>query len=210
MARKTSPKAKDPARVVADLLPLLRDIEGMKLDSANARKHSQRSIDAIAASLVRFKQRKPIVIDSAGVVRAGNGLVQAAKSLGWAQVAAVVIDESATDSTAYAIADNRIAELSEWDNEILSAQVLALDEDEFDLRALGFDDSELERLLQQASSDGNEAGETSRANESTDDQVKIPANITYRVIVEVSNAEEQAELCGRLEEEGFKCQMLMS
>jgi ParB-like chromosome segregation protein Spo0J len=60
-------------------------IADLSLDPNNARKHSQRNLDAIAASLKQFGQRKPIVVHR-GVVLAGNGTVEAAKTLGWTEI----------------------------------------------------------------------------------------------------------------------------
>lgn len=63
-----------------------RKVADLALDPANARKHSDKNLAAIKASLTRFGQQKPIVIDSSGVVRAGNGTLAAAKALGWAEI----------------------------------------------------------------------------------------------------------------------------
>ena len=49
------------------------NIADLSADPANARKHSERNIESIMASLRRFGQQKPIVVDKSGVVRAGNG-----------------------------------------------------------------------------------------------------------------------------------------
>lgn len=117
-------------------------------DPANARKHSERNILAIRASLQRFGQQKPIVVDSSNVVRAGNGTLEAARTLGWDTIDAVVSDLKGSEATAYAIADNRTAELAEWDDEVLAATLEGLQlEDEEILAAAGFDDKELAELL---------------------------------------------------------------
>lgn len=117
-------------------------------DPANARKHSQRNIEAIVASLRRFGQQKPIVVDSTGVVRAGNGTLEAARVLGWETIEGVVTTLQGVEATAYAIADNRTAELAEWDDEVLAAQLngIATDDDEL-LAACGYDELELEKIL---------------------------------------------------------------
>lgn len=93
-------------------------IGGIHADPANVRQHPVESIAAIKASLSRFGQQKPIVIDAKGIVRAGNGTLQAAKELGWETIDCVRSDLSGSELTAYSIADNSIAELSSW-----SAQV---------------------------------------------------------------------------------------
>ena len=115
-------------------------IESLKLDPNNARKHSRRNLDAIAASLEKFGQRKPIVVHN-GVVIAGNGTLEAAKSLGWKEIAVSVCpaDWDADTAKAYALADNRSSELAEWDDKILSTQLLDLDDMGWNIEALGFE-----------------------------------------------------------------------
>lgn len=125
-----------------------RSVQKLSSDPANARKHSDRNIESIVASLRRFGQQKPIVVDKSGVVRAGNGTLEAAKRLGWQTIAVVESDLVGADMSAYAIADNRTAELAEWDDEILKATIEGLDDA---LReAAGFDLSELDELLKEA------------------------------------------------------------
>ena len=115
-------------------------IESLKLDPNNARKHSKRNLDAIAASLNKFGQRKPIVVHN-GVVIAGNGTLEAAKSLGWEEIAVSVCpaDWDADTAKAYALADNRSSELAEWDDKILSTQLLDLDDMGWNIEAIGFE-----------------------------------------------------------------------
>ena len=93
-------------------------------DPANVRKHDERNIESIKASLQRFGQQKPIVVDGKGIVVAGNGTLMAAKSLGWKEIQIVRTELDGVDATAYAIADNRSAELAVWDDDAL-AQTLA-------------------------------------------------------------------------------------
>lgn len=125
-------------------------------DPANARLHPDRNLDAVKASLARFGQRKPIVVRRDGmVVMAGNGTLRAARALGWAHVAAVVIDEDPVTATGYAIADNRTAELAEWDGGALAKLIgeLRAQDDEGLVAALGFSDREQEFLLRALAED---------------------------------------------------------
>lgn len=116
-------------------------IEKLTFDPSNARKHSDANIAAIAESLKQFGQRKPIVVTDDGVIVAGNGTVEAARLLGLTDVDVVRVPKSwtADQVKAFALADNRSAELAEWNPEVLSAQLLELDEAGFDIEALGFD-----------------------------------------------------------------------
>jgi DNA modification methylase len=131
----------------------LEKIEIAKLisDPANVRKHGERNIQTIVASLHRFGQQKPIVIDKHNVVRAGNGTLEAARSMGWTHLNCVRTSLEGGDAVAYSIADNRTAELAEWDDDLLAAQLNGLlTEDEAMFEAAGFDEDELAELLKES------------------------------------------------------------
>lgn len=131
-----------------------RKVAELAADPANARKHNDKNLAAIKASLQRFGQQKPIVVDSSGIVRAGNGTLAAAQALGWTEIDCVVSDLSGAEATAYAIADNRTAELAEWDDAVLTATLQALEaEDASLLLDAGFDEKELAKLVAQNSPD---------------------------------------------------------
>lgn len=87
----------------------------LRLDPRNARVHDARSLDAIARSLERFGQQKPIVADAAGKVLAGNGTLEAARRLGWTHVDVVRTALDGREATAYGLADNRTSDLSAFD-----------------------------------------------------------------------------------------------
>jgi DNA modification methylase len=118
-----------------------RLISDLTLDPQNARLHSQKNLDAIKASLTKFGQRKPIVVTNNGVVLAGNGTLEAAKALGWdhIDVATAPADWDEATARAYALADNRTAELAEWDENVLAKQLLELLDEDYDIEALGFE-----------------------------------------------------------------------
>jgi len=120
---------------IADLTP----------DPENARQHDEKNLKAIQGSLKEFGQRKPIVITEAGTIVAGNGTVEAAKRLGWLEIQAVRVpgDWTAEQTKAFALADNRTAELAAWSPEVLSSQLLELEEAGFEIEEFGFDKVEL-------------------------------------------------------------------
>lgn len=123
-------------------------IAALSQDPANARKHDDKNLEAIKASLRRFGQQKPIVVDSSNVVRAGNGTLAAAIALGWDSINVVQTDLQGSEATAYAIADNRTAELAEWDESVLAASLSSLaDVDETWLSDLQFSEKELAELV---------------------------------------------------------------
>jgi len=110
-------------------------------DPNNARTHNQRNLDAIAGSLSEFGQRKPIVITQHNIIAAGNGTVEAAKSLGWTDIEVVRVpaDWDADRIKAFALADNRSAELAQWDEQVMASQLLELQQVGFDIEAIGFE-----------------------------------------------------------------------
>lgn len=116
-------------------------IETLTFDPSNARKHDDKNIEAIAGSLKLFGQRKPIVVTPDNVVVAGNGTLQAAKNLGWTEIAIARTPRGWTweQIKAFALADNRTAELAEWDSAVLADQLLELDAVGWDLAEFGFE-----------------------------------------------------------------------
>jgi len=134
----------------------IQRIEISKLtgDPSNARKHGDRNIQTIVESLNRFGQQKPIVVDSSNCVRAGNGTLEAARSLGWTHLDCVVTDLKGSDAIAYAIADNRTAELAEWDDSVLVATLEGLQLEGL-LDSAGFSDDELAELMKEIDLDGD-------------------------------------------------------
>jgi hypothetical protein len=117
-------------------------INELNHDPQNARKHDSKNISAIAASLKRFGQRKPIVVAGENIVIAGNGQLEAARSLGWNEVAIARVPSDWTweEIKAYALADNRTAEMAEWDTKSLVDQLVELDAVGWELSEFGFEE----------------------------------------------------------------------
>lgn len=171
------------------------DVNSLHLDPANVRLHNNKNLDAIRASLTRFGQQKPIVVDANNVVRAGNGTFTAAKQLGWKQIQIVRSNLAGSEATAYAIADNRSAELAEWDPDLLASQLGSLHEDGVNLLDVGFDDEDLKKLL------GDEL------EGKTEGQTLPPEN--WMVVVTCQNEAQQTELLQRFNDEGLQCKALV-
>ena len=143
-----------------------KSIAELSNDPANARKHDDRNIESIVASLRRFGQQKPIVIDMNNIVRAGNGTLEAARRLGWDSIDCVKTDLKGSDAIAYAIADNRTSELAEWNSDVLAAQLNGLLADDEELaNAAGFTAEEIEAmgLIDEESSESESDGKLSQS-----------------------------------------------
>jgi hypothetical protein len=128
-------------------------IDALTHDPKNARKHNERNLDAIRASLKRFGFRQPLVVQEQGmIVRAGNGRLQVARELGWATVPCLVVDESEAEATAFALADNRTSDLAEWDSDNLASILEGIHGDGGSVAELGWADHEFTPLIDEPGS----------------------------------------------------------
>lgn len=136
--------------IIESLKPLEVDINSIKLDPQNARKHPEKNLNAIKKSLETYGQRKPIVVNkNTGFIEAGNGLFMAAKELGWDKIAAVFVDDAKEVAMAYGLMDNQSALISEWDLPTLKDLLTELDDGEVDMDVTGFTSKEIEDLMNQ-------------------------------------------------------------
>jgi len=125
----------------------LRSIDDIQPYEGNPRINDD-AVDAVAASLREFGFRQPIVVDTDGVIIVGHTRWKAAKKLGLAKVPVhVAKDLSPEQIKAYRIADNQTATLAEWDYDLLPIELKDLQQADYDLGLLGFDDDELAELL---------------------------------------------------------------
>jgi DNA modification methylase len=123
-------------------------IARLKPYERNPRLHSGDQVARLAASLIEYGWTQPILIAEDGEVIAGHGRLLAAQSLGLDTVPVIRLAHfSAAQQRAYRIGDNQLALAASWDEEALSAELHALNGDDYDLGLLGFDDGEIERLL---------------------------------------------------------------
>ncbi|MCZ2399203.1 MAG: DNA modification methylase [Phycisphaerae bacterium] len=106
------------------------------------------AVDAVAESIRRFGFRQPIVVDEAGVIVCGHTRWKAAQKLGLDKVPVhVARDLTPEQIRAYRIADNKTAELAEWNLELLPLEMAELQGAGIDWSLLGFDQDELAKLL---------------------------------------------------------------
>jgi hypothetical protein len=131
--------------IAPDLASLATSLDDLTLYPGNPRKGD---VDAIARSLVTFGQRKPIVATYEGVVVAGNHTLLAARQLGWSELAVVRVDDTGVMAEAYALADNRTAELGHYDPVLLAEMIRNVQlNDEGLMAAISYDAADLDDLL---------------------------------------------------------------
>jgi DNA modification methylase len=124
--------------LVSSLIPYAR----------NSRTHSDEQVTQIAASIREFGFTNPVLIDSSGTIIAGHGRVMAAKKVGLTEVPCLRLQHlSPSQIRAYVIADNKLALNAGWDDEMLKAELLTLQEEGFNTDLTGFSDDELNALL---------------------------------------------------------------
>lgn len=133
-----------------DLSITYRPIAALKPARRNARTHSRKQIQQLAASIRQFGFVNPILIDETGCIVAGHGRAEAAKLLDLHQIPTIRLDHlSEAERRAYIIADNRLAELAGWDKDLLALELgeLANLEIDFNIEITGFDTLDIEKMI---------------------------------------------------------------
>ena len=133
--------------------PMAQRIEHWPLEklipyARNPRTHSNAQVAQIAASIAAFGFNNPILVDTKAGIIAGHGRLLAARKLQLAEVPVIVLDHlTEVQKRAYILADNQLALNAGWDDTLLGAELAALQQEDFDVSLIGFEDEELARLL---------------------------------------------------------------
>lgn len=157
-------------KIVDALVPLAAPISEPQLLEGNPRVGD---VEAVAKSLNRFGQRKPIVAHSkTKQVIAGNHTLQAARRLGWTEIAVVWTDDDDATAKAFALADNRTAELGTYDEDALAEMIAdVLEADEALLEDASFSMEDLDALLGETSAPA-ELEESDEGEEESENPLK--------------------------------------
>jgi len=168
----------------------------------NSRTHSDAQVTQIAASIKEFGFLNPIIVDGSNGIIAGHGRLLAAKKLGMEKVPTVEASHlTESQRKAYVIADNKLALNADWDIQILSTELAALQETDFDLNLIGFDSDELAKLLEPEKVDG--LTDEDEVPDLPDNPITKPGDIwimgNHRLMCGDSTSIEHIEqLCGQL------------
>lgn len=128
-----------------------RPLPDLRPDPRNARRHSKKQIEKIASSIRSFGFNVPVLIDRSGSVLAGHGRLEAAQALGLDQVPTISIEHlSNAQQRAFMLADNRLGELSSWDEEILALELeeLTLADEPLEITDTGFELAKIDALIE--------------------------------------------------------------
>ena len=128
-----------------------KSVEELTPYENNPRKNDG-AVDAVAASIREFGFKVPIIIDKDNVIVAGHTRLKAARKLGLETVPCIIADDlSPKQIQAFRLADNKTAELADWDFDMLSVELSDLDD--IDMSEFGFDMSEFEEPAEAAEDD---------------------------------------------------------
>lgn len=131
---------------VADLVPYAK----------NARTHSDKQVDQLAAAIREWGFTNPVLIDERGVLIAGHGRTLAAKRVGLERVPFIRLTGLTEEQKrAYVLADNRIALNSGWDDQLLGEELASLQVAGFDLGLTGFTDKDIGESIARGSTSGS-------------------------------------------------------
>lgn len=176
MAKSSEKKTKGAAalemRPLGELIPYAR----------NARKHSKEQVEQLAQSIRRFGFNAPVLVDGKGVIIAGHGRVLAAQLVGLAEIPVVpLLHMTDAERRAYIIADNRLAELAAWDDEVLAKEIADL-EGSIDFNEIGFSDDDIAKILADAEMPDSDAAEPEKPARRAPGRAIIQYNLVFDTV----------------------------
>jgi len=152
-------------------------LDRLKPYARNAKMHGADQVAKIAASMAEFGWTVPCLVSDDGELIAGHGRVLAAEKLGLRDAPVIVLGHLSDEQRrAYRITDNKLTELGEWDEAVLSGELQLLAAEDFDLSLIGFDDAELDALLSGLDEETDTEGEDD-IPEPPEDPVSRPGNL---------------------------------
>lgn len=174
-------------------------IEQVRLEDIKPYENNPRlndgAVEAVANSIREFGFKNPIIVDADNVIVAGHTRYKAAQALGLQQVPAIRADDLTPEQVrAFRLADNKTAELAEWDLPLLDIELDKLGS--FDMSDFGFDFG--------FETSGESPGEPAESEKET----SFNYAEQYGVIVMCADEAEQEEIYNRLTEEGYTCKVV--
>lgn len=123
-------------------------LDEIKPYNKNPRKN-EKAVEKVANSIKEFGFKQPVVVDKDKTIIAGHTRYQASIKLGLQNVPVIIADDLTEDQVkAYRIADNRVAQESEWDIDLLKMELKDLKDIDYNLLETGFNQDELDKILQ--------------------------------------------------------------
>jgi ParB-like chromosome segregation protein Spo0J len=170
-----------------------RPIGELEPDPANPRLHSKKQIRQIANSIEAFGFNVPVLIDADLNVIAGHGRLQACRELAWNEVPTLCLEHlDPAQACAFMIADNRLTEISTWDDRLLAQQMkdLSLLGLDFSLELTGFEMGEIDLRI------ASLEDEPDRGDDPADVVPELPARPPISKIGDLWQLDRHRVLCG--------------
>lgn len=146
-----------------------RPIESLIPYAKNARTHSDEQVTQIASSIREFGFNNPVLVDGQRGVVSGHARILAARKLEMTDVPVIELAHlTETQKRAFILAENKLAERSGWDTDLLALELADLQGAGFDLGLTGFDDAEIQSML---AADADAGGD---APSDADDELPAP------------------------------------
>jgi DNA modification methylase len=145
-------------RLAPRLSIVYRAIDQLKPDPANPHRHSRKQIRQIGNSIRVFDFNVPILIDRQDNIIAGHGRLLACRELGMSEVPTLCLDHlTPAQVRAFMIAENKLVENADWDDQLLAQQLkeLSLMGLDFSLELTGFEMGEIDLRIQSLEEDGD-------------------------------------------------------
>ena len=177
--------------------------EWVAIDAVHAWKDNPRkngkAIGEVAKSIRRFGFGAPILARRNGEIIAGHTRWEAAKKLGLDRVPVRFLDLDPAEAHLLALADNKLGEVADWDDERLAAIVNLMQSEGVDVTTgTGFDDEAIDKIVASLDTEGAEA------------EPELDASLGYKLVVDCKDERDQAMLLERLEADGYSCKPLIS
>jgi ParB-like chromosome segregation protein Spo0J len=204
-AASEPPGPPDLSHIAEGLRVLAMPIAEMVPDQSNARLHDDHQLTALMGSLRQFGQTIPLVVQAGtNLLRAGHGRLEAARRLyaegdhRWAQMAAVVVQWDNATGTAYAIADNRLTDMSGWDKAALERQ----------LREVAVGDEALQSMFSELAEELDLIVADDELEEPEGNVGEVPER--FQILITCTDETHQRILLEELENRGVECRAVVS
>jgi len=134
---------------------------------------NEHAVDAVAKSIRSFGFNVPILCDQNLTIVAGHTRWKAAQKLGMTRVPVIVVGMTDAQRRAFSIADNKTAEIADWDFPKLRDVLEELGSEDIDIKSLGFSEEEIRRLLLDDSADEDSLPEVAIHRRSLNSETSI-------------------------------------
>ena len=125
------------------------NIEKIKMYENNAKEHPDWQVEEIVKSISAFGYKNPIALDENDIIIEGHGRYLALKQLDFKEIEILrITDLTEEQKAAYAITHNKLTMNTDFDFETLKYELSKLELADFDLKILGFEETELEKILE--------------------------------------------------------------